>query len=541
MTNAAAADAEWARNALARARIAPGPDAVRHLSELLQAESEPRWCAIAEQVMRSGGAPVAVGLLQLALRRWPESAAVHYWMGNALRMVGDLASAERELRAVLAMDPDHAGARQSLAFMLRDAGRRGAAAAVILEHLSRVPAADAAEAQRAGRFLEEMGRYEQALEAYERQLASGSPAAAVLFGAGDVALTLGQFERARAWLLRSLEAGLDVDDYSGIWLRLASAQRYERADHPDFTLFERHSLAPERGPASRAAAGFALGKAFDDIGEYARAASAWRSANALQASLRPWRTAGWHALIEHQLRLPAQPSVPADGGGQPIFVVGLPRSGTSLIAERLARHPQVRNRGEMNWLQFLAQRLHGEKAELDAHALQRAARVYAAQMRQDDAPARLYVDKNPLNFRFLGLARALFPQGRIVHCVRDPRDVALSIWAQQFTPGEMDWAYDFASIADFIKGYETLMRHWSARSVPMHGVRYEQLVATPEASLRALGEFVGVEGLESRTQESGSAMPTASVWQARQPVHRRAVARWERYAPYIPELAQFGK
>jgi hypothetical protein len=170
-------------------------------------------------------------------------------------------------------------------------------------------------------------------------------------------------------------------------------------------------------------------------------------------------------------------------------------------------------------------------------ALATAAGLVAEQMRRDDAPARYYIDKNPLNFRDLDFIAALFPRARIIHCRRGMRDTALSLWLQHFAHADLDFSYDFLHIAEFARGHERLMAHWRQRlALPVFELDYELLVGDTARELARVAEFLelGSEG-DATTGESG-AITTASVWQARQPVYRTSIDRWKRYEPYLTEL-----
>lgn len=488
-------------------------------------------------MIAEGAAPVAAALLGQALRRWPSAPELRCELGNALRLSGRSAEAEACLRALLHEQPRHQRAALSLAFLLRDEGRMDAAAAVV-QALWRQGPPDAVAALKAGRFLQECSRPQRAAEVYEEAISAGVRDPRVLAGAGDMAQVLGDFERSRRRLLEAVAAGLDGRDWTGVALMLANGQKYRDPEHPDFARFEQAWADARLDPAERIAAGFALGKARADLGDAAGAAQVLRQANALQRGRRPWNAQAWDGFVAAQLAAAPLPQLPMDPGAPiPVFVVGLPRTGTTLVTEKLAAHPQVRGRGEMNWLPYLAHELAAGQRLHDPAALRQAAAVYLRHLRQDDAPARWYIDKNPHNFRHLGLIQALFPQARVIHCLRDRRDTALSIWSQLFAHQDVDYAYDLADIAAFGQGHDRLMQHWRRTlRLPLHELHYEDLVAGPDQALARLRGLLGIGEPEGQGAAPATAISTASVWQARQPVYRGAVGRWRAYAPYLPEL-----
>jgi hypothetical protein len=219
----------------------------------------------------------------------------------------------------------------------------------------------------------------------------------------------------------------------------------------------------------------------------------------------------------------------------------MPRSGTTLLAERLSRYPGVCNRGELPWIANLAERpaLAGTPGRA---SLQEAAAIYAAQSRQDDSgDARWFIDKQPLNFRYLDLMLSMFPQARIIHCRRNARDTALSLWMQCFLEEVQGYSYDFDDIATVMQDCDRLMAHWGERfPAAIRSVYYEQLVTTPQDVIASLAAWIGLEAPAVDAPDDGAArsdaISTASLWQARQPVNTRSVGRWKDYAPHVPEL-----
>jgi len=285
---------------------------------------------------------------------------------------------------------------------------------------------------------------------------------------------------------------------------------------------------------------FALGKAHDDIGEYGQAAHHFRQANALAHALTLWSRKDWRRAVE--ARLASAPFVHhAESRSDfiPVFIVGMPRSGTTLLAERLSRYPGVCNRGELPWIARLAQRADLTGA-VSPEALKRAADVYMAQAQRDDsAGKRWFLDKQPLNFRYVDLMLALFPNAKIIHCTRNLRDTAMSLWMQSFGEDVQGYAYDFDDIAVVMRDCARMMARWRGRHPEaIRMLRYEDLVAQPDAAVAGLADWLGATGPGAGGEKSSS-ISTASLWQARQPVYSSSLQRWRRYAEYVPELSRF--
>ena len=495
------------------------------------------WQESADALVRDGRYALAARLLERALQRFPGRVELEMRQGEAWQLANDGERALRVLEGLAQKHPADAAVAFSLAHVLREQGRYDAATKQVAR-CARQALQDAVRVARCAQFAMQCQRDEVAQSLCEESLATGVADARLLALAGRTALVLGDFDRARARLLEAIDRGVNGNE-SFVALLLAMAQRYGDAAHPDFALFERMLRDPALLPPARGATLLALGKAFDDVGDAPGAVRALREGNALLREARPWSREDWERSVERRLAsAPLVATAAVDTSFNPVFIVGMPRTGTTLIAERLGRDPRVCNRDESAWLPQVAAML---EADASPDRLANAARLYRTHLRQDDAPAQWHVDKNPLNFRHLGTAAALFPNLRVIWCRRHPRDTALSIWSHFFGNPDNGYARDFDDIALVTRDCERLMRHWSAQAgLPVLAVDYEDTVAHPEAALARVREFVGLTDAEPAAADAGrrQSIVTASTWQARQPIYRHAVERWRGYASHLPELMQ---
>lgn len=389
-------------------------------------------------------------------------------------------------------------------------------------------------------FLEGSDRQDLAFDASEARIADGAPGAEDFGNAARLAVQVGRFELARERYLQGMAAGLDPYRWK-IAEGLATCQRYARDDHPDLALFTRMLEPPGLAPDARAGVLYALGKANDDLARYREAADCWREANGLIAARTHWSVQAWQQAVA----LAAGPWAPvreSSPGWVPVFVVGMPRSGTTLVARLLAACPEVRNRGELLWIPQLFERIVQANAGQDPAALRDIANWYRRMMVRDDAPARWYIDKQTFNFLHLGLIAALFPQAQVVYCVRSARDVALSTWSQRFHGSAAAFMHRFEDIATVTNSCRQRMAYWKEHlRLPIHTVVYEQLVTEPEATMAGLYRELGMPGPDPRAPtraagERDDTVTTASMWQVRQPITPKSVGRWRHYAAHLPEL-----
>lgn len=453
---------------------------------------------------------------------------------------GDTARAESLLRRLIAQAPEREDVAELLAEVLRSQGRLGAAATTMLA-LAERSGFDATVALHAAAFARECDRHAVAARICAGALARGARIPELLVVAGHVARELGDFEAARAHYLAALDAGIDLDRHNVLG-SLVNTKRYVDTADPDLARCETRFRDSACSVRSRASSGYALAKVLDDLGDPGRAAAVLREANSLARAAQPWAADAWRRLVvERQRENVATRTAPVPADFMPVFVVGVPRSGTTLTATQLARATDARDRGELRALRFIAERLRSGGHLGNAAALGEAVALYRVLARQDDAPARWYLDQDPLNFRYLDIAVAMFPQARIVHVRRDPRDTALSLWSQDFAHPDMGFANDFMDIAEFMAGHDALMAHWKRTlPVPVHDVDYESLVADPGGTVARLAAFIGAP-LRERGGTDAVPVTSASVWQARQPLYTTSVERWRRYAPFVPELENFDK
>jgi hypothetical protein len=225
-----------------------------------------------------------------------------------------------------------------------------------------------------------------------------------------------------------------------------------------------------------------------------------------------------------------------------VFIVGMPRSGTTLLEQILSSHPAVAPGGELPfWIQRLDDSNASAIGRAEAGGLTEAAEEYLRLLRQIGPHALRVTDKAPFNFEFLGQLRLALPNARIIHCLRRPIDTGLSIFFTNFTQ-EQRYAWDQGDIVFQYRQYERLMDHWRRvlRPERFTEVQYETLVADREAETRRLIAFCGLDWDEAclAPERNDRKVQTSSLWQARQPVYKTSVERWRRYEPWLGELRE---
>ncbi|MDH3412537.1 MAG: sulfotransferase, partial [Gammaproteobacteria bacterium] len=298
---------------------------------------------------------------------------------------------------------------------------------------------------------------------------------------------------------------------------------------------------------------FALGKINDDCGRYAEAFDHYQKANAERAARIKFDVDAAKAEVTRLMQIFDtgffnQRSDYGDSSELPVFIVGMPRSGTTLVEQILSAHPEVHAAGELMDINELAGGLRRRLSssadypecveKIDAATSRKLAGEYLSGLRRRDPNALRITDKLPGNYMLLGLIALLLPRARIIYCRRHPLDVALSIYFTDFRAGH-HYSYALEHIAAHFSQFTRLMDHWGrVIPAPMLEVRYEQVVAEPDAQIRRLLEFLGLDW-DARClefQKVNRPVHTASAWQVRQPLYASSVARWQRYAQHLGVL-----
>lgn len=491
----------------------------------------------------------AIGRYREALAVEPRYAAACNNLGAALMKDNRLEEALPELRRALKLRPDFAEARLNLGETLNLLKRQEEAAAAFRQALARQP--DRAEAHIGlGRALQALDRHREAVEHF-RAAVRLNPRLAVSHAA--LGLALQELGDARA-AADCFETAVKLEPRRpAYYLNLGNAKRFAPGDASVAAMLALADDSASLSTEEQSTLHFALGKAFTDFGDEPRAFDHFTRGNALHRSLLSLNEARRLSLLRRIEEVFPPDLVPRgrterDPDPAPVFIIGMPRSGSTLIEQILAAHPLVFAAGELEAFRDAMQtaKVAGRKAVFpdDVSALSEAdlagiARVYLARLADcarrglDDAgtPKRRILriaDKMPANFRYAGLIRMALPQARIIHVVRDPIDTCLSCFATRFET--QPFTFDLGELGRYYGAYSRLMRHWrdALPEDSMLEVRYEAVVDDLEGQARRIVAFCGLEWDEAclRFQDAARPVKTASSVQVRQPLYRSSVGRW---------------
>ncbi|MDZ4737304.1 MAG: tetratricopeptide repeat protein [Rhodospirillaceae bacterium] len=396
-----------------------------------------------------------------------------------------------------------------------------------------------------GRTLRNLGKPDEAIECYRRAL-RGERRPAALIGLAWALAESGSLDEAVA-VLRDLLAANPNEVHA--YTVLAKVRRFEEAD-PEPASVEALLAGRTIGTQERVRLHYAAGKIMNDLGRYDRAMEHFIAGKKLESA--DFDPDAHDRLVDRIIETftPALFDRLANAGDptdRPIFIVGMPRSGTTLTEQILASHPDVHGAGELTTIRKLTNRVRDFAdggaypegvARLDAAGIAKLAAIYRDLLAERSPTARRVTDKMPHNFLHLGLIQVLFPNSRIVHCRRNPVDTCVSCFMNEFADTH-GYSRDLGYLARYYRAYDRLMAHWrTVLRLPMLEFPYEETVAEPEARSRALVEFAGLEWNDHcldfhRTDRS---VQTISLWQVRQPIYGQSVERWRRYERFLGPL-----
>jgi len=540
-----------------------------------------------DAIVNLGNAFLALGQPLAAVEQFrhaqslaPATAPLHANLGGALQQAGRNEDAIKQYKAALEMQPELAEVRRSLADALFETGQPQAALAEITQAAAAAPPSLAMQVS-LGNILHAAGRTDEAIRCFEDLLRVQPDLVQVRGNLANILRQTGQLEKAVAEYMQVLEhdpnyveahrnLGLAYQDLGDKEKALAAYRKAVSIDpkcakawfgisavsKPAFTDEEVAVLVALQDDADasdddRMRLGFALGKHFENSGNHKDAAAQYLLANPLQRAVFDYDFANDVRTFESMRKRVNESFLEKwrDAGSSdstPIFIVGMPRSGTTLVEQILACHTRVTPAGELT---LLARSIidtfpvadgadyTGPLATATAADFEKIAGQYLGGLPKGDSD--FVTDKLPHNFLNVGMIRVLFPNATIIHCRRDPRDTCFSIYKNLFGAYGHFYAYDLEELGHYYNEYAKLMAHWE-RIMPgvMHNIDYETMVDNQEEETRRLLAACNLEWDPACLEFYKHKRPVATISasQVRQPVYRGSIAAWQPYEDMLRPL-----
>lgn len=531
--------------------------------------------ARAAHAFQAGRPADAVSPLREAAALRPMDPAVQRDMGLAWLETGEIANAIASFRGALTLDATLADVWLSLGVAYERLGD-ARSAMTAYDRATGVQPSLAEAWFRSGALAHTLGRMDDAIARFRRADEAGPTARFGRLGAARALLTKnldedaervlqeaaavdpdnaiahdllghlladwGRFDEARACFARAVETAPLL---AGSYYDLVRCRRVTKADQGLMERMETALATPGLAAVQRQRLHLAMGKVADDLGDYATAMRHFDAADALRPGSVSFDTAAFDHVIDRIIdRCSPQAMAQAPGQGNdaavPILIVGMPRSGTTLVEQIVASHPDVFAGGELPFWSERGATWHLEDAAArEANFLPQAASRYLQFLRTIGPNSSRVTDKMPFNVLWAGAIHLALPNAVIIHCRRAPVDTALSIHQTMFHP-DLAFPTGGSKLVAYFRSYERLTRHWR-RVLPADRyleVDYESLTRDPEPAIRRIVEACGLPWSDACLQPhlKPGVVRTPSKWQARQPINRDSVERWRRYEPWLGAL-----
>jgi len=395
------------------------------------------------------------------------------------------------------------------------------------------------------------GKFDEAIAEYDHALAAHAEHPGSLAGKAEALQRLGRPDEARAMLDAVVEREAEDGEVAATYASLLQlTDEHDRA----VAILERHIANPATGPPARRRVLYELGRSYGKLGDFEASFNAFRRANEIE--VQPFQIIDYVRLYDRirnvfsPERMAERPTA-TERSNVPVFVVGMPRSGSTLVEQILDAHPAVHGAGEIEdfWavVQGLPRELRSKREfpevvdDLDQAGIDRVSRRHLGHLRKRASTAERIVDKHLLNFQLIGMIATLHPEAKIIHTCRDPLAVCFSIYTLAMTPVSMPYSTDLRHLGQFHKQYEGLMRYWKETlDIPILEVHYEQVVADQETWSRRIIEFCGLPWDDAclHFHRTGRKVTTASYDQVRKPIYKTALKRYAGYEPFLGPLRE---
>ena len=464
-------------------------------------------------------------------------AVAHNNLGNTLKALGRLDEAEASYNQAIALKPDFAEAHNNLGNTLKALGRLDEAEASYNQAIALKP--DFAVAHNnLGSTLKALGRLDEAEASYNQAIALKPDYAVAHNNLGSTLKALGRVDEAEASYNQAIAL---KPDYAEAHRHLTLVKTYEVQDE-QYSKMEELYLDENLSEEQRCHINFGLAKVCEDLGNFEQAFAHYTEGNGLRKKLLNYDI-NQDAELFKQLKS-SYPKIEKNlleldtlsKNLMPIFIIGMPRSGTTLVEQIISSHLQVTGAGELNFAKQFGAAIATGINEVNNQSLLDFRHNYLSKLQNVSNGNLIVTDKMPQNFRYIGLLAAAFPEAKIIHVKRNPAAVCWANYKRYFVSKNIGYCYAIDDVISYHKLYENLMDFWtSTLSKRIYNLDYEQLTVNQETETRQLIEYLGLDWDENclSPQNNTRRVATASNLQVRQKVYQGSSEQWKKFQPFL--------
>ena len=495
----------------------------------------------------AGNYPFVIQQVNLLLKKQPKNLFILNLLGSSHHKMGNLDVAVKVFLHVIQLDENNLAGINNLGNVYRDLSRFEEAKNLYEKILNKNSNYINAIVNY-GSLKFQLNQFDESIALYKRGLKLDNNSLIIQYNLGLVYQSIGNFSEAKS----AFEEVLRIDPNMHIADRMMSRFiKYDQNNHHLKNMLEKIK-DPNLNDESKINLNFALGKAFEDLKDYKKSFFYLESGNKLKNKIHKYNTGIDDQLFTNILNTFKDfnfKKIEEENNKekQIIFIVGLPRSGTSLIEQILSSHTRVYGAGELDFLEKLMRKsfyidgkfkLPNLVSPGNMDLFQKISKDYLALVNEFKTQEQIVTDKAPLNFRWIGFIKIFFPNAKIVHCKREAKDNCLSLYKNIFDENQ-NWTYNTTDILNYYKNYKNLMNFWKVK-LPnfIYNCSYENIINNPDIEIKNLIEFCGIEWEDQCLEfyKSKRAIKTVSVAQARKPLYKTSISSSANYAPFLTDF-----
>ncbi len=529
------------------------------------------WKALGAVLAQKGRISDALFANEKAVALSPQDAENHNSLGFILRRMGKLDLAEKSFTQAIVLNPNFVAAHNNLGITLKELGRLNAAEVRFRHAIAIKPLYPNAH-NNLGATLEELGRLDEAEVIFKKAIALEPNSAAAYNNLGNTLKKLGRVEAAEACCKKAISLNPDnplarnnlglilqelgkldeatacfikalalKPDYAEAHRNLTLIKKFDRRDKQFSKMLELY-LNGDISEEQRCQINFGLAKACDDLKDFEQAFAHYREGNTLRKKLLNYdiskdielfrQIKSSYSAIEYNSLDPEK--LPKDV--RPIFIVGMPRSGTTLVEQIISSHSQVTGAGELSYAAKFGSTIANGSSKVDREVLLDFRHKYLGELKKISYRKLLVTDKMPQNFRYIGLLAAAFPEAKIIHVKRNPAAVCWANYKQYFVSRDLGYCYALDDIVSYHKLYVNLMEFWTnTLHNRIYNLDYETLTVNQENETRQLINHLDLDWDEKclSPQNNKRRVATASNLQVREKLYQGSSQQWKKYQPFL--------